>query len=687
MRATNQFLTKLLEKQDTHFIIPIYQRNYDWGMDQCQQLLDDICQLGDEKNDGDNHFIGSLVFIQDGVTSCDPPEKLLIIDGQQRLTTVTLLWVVLHRIAKELGDEKLENEIHKKYLVNEFLDDDEKLKLRSTSNNDEALRYLIKDGDPQKYDKSCQLVHNFNYFKSEINKHNYVRVIRGIRKLMFVEIVLERDKDDPQRIFESLNSTGTDLTPADLIRNYMLMRLDPNLQKKMYQDYWMKIERLATKGENTKSQVDLFIRDFLTIKTKEIPLKRNVYRDYKKFYTYKDKKTLEDTMKEIKNFANHYNKLINPGNEPDVEIRNQIKLVTNLGVDVCFPFFLNIYNDYANHVIDKKTLIGILELIQSYIWRRFIVGIPTQGLDRIFARLYDSHDASNYLTSISKSLIKMTGAQRFPADDETLPQLKIKDLYNIKINNRTYFLERLENHNNKEPVKIEGNPDITTEHIFPQKPSHKWTANIPQKECDEIKEKYLHTIGNLTLIGTNSSLSNKSFLEKRDLPGKGYSASRLFLNKHLSALKKWDKKEIQKRAVLLQTRFKEIWTYPDVKLDEKDKNEEVNVFNEYNPTYKRLEYIVFMDKKITVGTFKELYREVCKSLFYLDPNKFIATDLGQKIKLVQATNAKESKLINPVKVSDNYFIEGSLSSKGIISKVQLALKTCQMTDDLYLKYK
>ena len=480
MQASNSYLTKLLERQNTHFVIPIYQRNYDWGNDQCQQLLDDIIQLGNQSA-SDTHFIGSLVFIQDGV-AIDPPEKLLIIDGQQRLTTITLLWIVLYRIAKELGNEKLENEIHKIYLVNEFLDGDEKLKLRSTSNNDDALRYLIKGGDPQKYEKESQLINNFNHFKSEINKNNYERVMRGIRKLMFVSISLEREKDDPQRIFESLNSTGTDLTHADLIRNYILMRLEPNLQKKIYEDYWSRIEQLATKGKNTKSQVDLFIRHFLTIKTKEIPLKRNVYRDYKKFYTYKDRKTLEATMKEIKKFATYYNKLINPGNEPDVEIRNQIKLVTNLGVDVCFPFFLNIYNDYDNHVIDKKTLTGILELIQSFIWRRFIVGIPTQGLDRIFAHLYAKKDTSDYFTSICKALMKMTGAQRFPADDETLPQLKIKDVYNINTNNRTYFLERLENHNNKEPVQIEDNVAITTEHIFPQNPGHKWTANIPEKE-------------------------------------------------------------------------------------------------------------------------------------------------------------------------------------------------------------
>ena len=214
MKASETNLIRFIQEQDTHFVIPVYQRNYDWTLLQCRQWLEDIIQVG--KDDRlSSHFVGSIVYIHDDVYLTESPRELTVIDGQQRLTTITLIWIVLYRIAQELNNDKLINEINKKYLVNEFLEDDAKLKLRSTVNNDKALRFLIDNGDPKDYGDYSRLIENFNYFRSEIKAENHEVVMKGIAKLMFVQISLERKNDDPQRIFESLNSTGLDLSQAD----------------------------------------------------------------------------------------------------------------------------------------------------------------------------------------------------------------------------------------------------------------------------------------------------------------------------------------------------------------------------------------------------------------------------------------------------------------------------------------
>ncbi len=589
MKASEASLIRFLQQQDTQFIIPVYQRNYDWTKPQCEQLLNDIRRVG-SNDDLDSHFIGSIVYIHDGVYSSSSTHSLTIIDGQQRLTTITLIWVVLYRKAKELNNERLSNEIFKKYLVNEFLEDDGKLKLRPTVNNDKALQYLINGGDAEKYYEFSRVVENFKYFKRQVNEENFEIIRKGIEKLIFVDISLERDKDNPQMIFESLNSTGRELSQADLIRNYILMGLQPKHQNKIYDKYWREIETLATKNETKVSMVSDFIRDFLTLKLRDIPNKNKVYQKFKDKYRFDHLGSsedafmrLEDTMAEVKKFAQYYNKLINPEKEVNREIKEQIRLINNLEINVSYPFILEVYNDYSEGQIDKEILLEVLRLIQSFAWRRFVVGLPTSSLNKIFMRLYEEVDRSDYVSSICRSLLRVKSGLRFPNDDETINALRFKDVNGMSMRKKRYLLERLENYENKEPVQIENNPDITIEHIFPQKPDPQWKTSLGEKEYNEIKEKYLHRIGNLTLSGNNGALGNKPFIEKRDLQEKGYKASGLFLNKHLKSLNKWDVSAIEKRFDILADRFKKIWQYPSLPIDESDKNEEII---EYKPRQK-----------------------------------------------------------------------------------------------------
>lgn len=547
MKANETRVEEFLSSNKTHFVIPVYQRNYDWTVAQCKQLLDDILETG--RSDKMNaHFIGSIVYIHDDVYTTSRIKELIIIDGQQRLTTLTLIYIALYKLAIELNDDSLRHEINETFLINKFASEEEKLKLRPTENNNEALKYLLRDDNVEEFVGYSRLIDNYEYFKRRIVKENIDVVMKGLSKLMFVEISLDREKDDPQRIFESLNSTGLELTQADLIRNYILMGLKHNDQKKIYKDYWEIIEKNAREESSNTSRVSDFIRDYLTLENKKIPNKNKVYEEFKEKYPTSTVKNLEEVLGDLKSLVRHYNKLINPKNESDIDIRHQLRYIDKLEINVAHPFLLKVYDDYSNNVIDKKTFIDVLELVQSFTWRRFILGLPTNALNKIFMNLYDlDRGEYDYLYSIQKTLIQKTGSQRFPKDAEVKDALRVKDVYNIRSKNRTYLLERLENHNNNEKVMIDGNPHITIEHIFPQTPDIKWRSELSEDEYKFIAENYLNTIGNLTLSGNNGSLGNKIFLKKRDMPEKGYKHSRLWLNRSLSDIEQWNKEEIENR--------------------------------------------------------------------------------------------------------------------------------------------
>ena len=683
MKANETKVEDFLSANKTQFVIPVYQRNYDWSASQCKQLLDDILEVGRNKK-MNAHFIGSIVYVHDDVYTASKIKELTIIDGQQRLTTLTLIYLVLYRLAKELKEEGLVAEISETYLINKFAPEAEKLKLRPTENNDKALKYLLRSDEHEEFQDFSRLIDNFNYFKGRITEENYQFVLEGLSKLMFVEISLDREKDDPQRIFESLNSTGLELSQADLIRNYILMDLNRENQNVIYRYYWEVIEQLAKDESSNSSKVSEFIRDYLTLKNKKIPNKGKVYLEFKAKYPTTTIDDLKNNLAEVKTLVKHYNKLINPNNETDNNIRLRLQYINRLEINVAFPFLIKVYDDYTNSIIDKQTFIKILDLIQSFVWRRFIVGLATNALNKIFMTLYDKVETSNYLYSIQKSLVQRSGSQRFPKDAEVIDALKVKDVYNIKSKNRTYLLERLENFENSERVTIEGSPDISIEHIFPQNPDPKWKMDLGNDEYVFIKENYLHTIGNLTLSGNNGKLGNKTFLDKKNLEGAGYKDSRLWLNKYLSTLDKWDKTEIEKRFDQIAERFLKIWEYPSIDvLDEADHGE-INIFEAEDPKYKKLEYAIFFDQKIEVTQVTKLYLEVFKKLFEIQPETFFTTEIGAKIGLTK--NIDQNGLRQPVPINDTYFIESNIDNKGKFERIKQALTILNFEDELTIKY-
>lgn len=683
MKASETKVEDFLASNKTQFLIPVYQRNYEWNATQCNQLLDDILEVGSDENLS-AHFIGSIVYVHDDVYTSSKIKELNIIDGQQRLTTLTLIYLAIFDLAIAMKDEELKSEINETYLINKFASENEKIKLRTTDNNLNALKFLLRADKNEEYKEFSKIIDNFNFFRKRIHSDNLKFIRDGLSKLMFVEVSLDREKDDPQRIFESLNSTGLELTQADLIRNYILMGLNHENQKDIYQNYWEIIENLAKNKTTNQSLVSDFIRDFLTLETNNIPNKGKVYIEFKNNYPTNNFESTKSTLLQLKNLVKHYNKLINPENESDFEIRTQLEYIQKLEINVAYPFLLKVYDDYFNDIITKDILIEVLELIQSYTWRRFILGLQTNSLNKIFMNLYKSVDTNNYLYSIQAALVKKVGAQRFPKDSELLDALKIKDVYNIQSKNRNYFLNRLENFNNNEKVNIDENSNITIEHIFPLNPDIKWKTDIGSEDYNFIENNYLHTISNLTLSGNNSSLSNKTFIEKRDLKDKGYKASRLWLNKQIASFEKWGKSEIETRFNIIASRFLKIWEFPKIELDNSINDNEINIFDIDDAKYKKLEYGIFLGKKFQVRHMSKLYAEIMSQLFELEPNIFFNSNLGDKINLVPVE--KESDLRTSAKINDDYCIETNINNNEKLNRIKHALELLKLEDELFIKY-
>ncbi len=679
MKAEAIKIEKFLSNVKTQFVIPVYQRDYDWAKPQCKQIFDDILKIS--RSNKNAHFIGSIVYICDDIYTSSNVNEFIIIDGQQRLTTLTLIYIVLYHLAIEMKDKERSLDIEETFLINKFASElEKKYKLQLTEHNDKAIKHILSTEVKEKFEGYSKVIANFDYFKTNITQENYRDILAGLSKLMFVEIRLERDKDDPQNIFESLNSTGMALSQADLIRNYILMCLEPNDQKTIYDSYWKIIEESAKDEIGDDSKVSDFIRDYLTLVDKQIPNKKDVYMRFKYKFPTTTIEDLKNNLGPMKSLVKFYNKIINPTKEEDKDIRKALEYINHLEINVSHPFLMKVYEDYSKGVIERNIFLEILYFIQSFIWRRFIVDIPTNALNKIFMGLYSSIDRKDYLASLQAYILKLKGKRRFPKDQEVREHLRLKNVYNITSKSK-YFFEKLENWKNKEPVIIYNNEDITIEHIFPQTPSKAWEEDLGPEECNDIKETYLNTMANLTLVGSNSKLGNKPFIEKRDL-AEGYKNSRLWLNKYLSGCNKWGKQELEGRFDLLCERFLQIWPYPNININDEDENPEVDIFDAGDPTDKKLEYVIILGQKILMNNVSELYQKTFQELFERKPEIFFNTDLGKNIGLTKEKN----DLWRACKISDTYFIEGNTSSLIKFARIRQALEYFDLEDEVIIKY-
>lgn len=682
MKATELQIINFLQAPKVQFVIPIYQRNYDWTVTECRELLKDIIQVSEENRP--SHFIGSIVFIHDGVySSSNEVKELVIIDGQQRLTTINILYVSLYRFAKENGIGEDADMVYEMFLTNKYVQkESSKLKLKQTDRNADAFKAILY-GNEKSFNEYSNVKENFNFFSGEITSENFRTILDGLNRLIFVEVSLERGKDDPQRIFESLNSTGLDLSQSDLIRNFILMDLPPIDQDRIFESIWSPIEENAKDLVKKTSLVSDFIRDYLTLKNKKIPNKNKVYQEFKVLFRDKNQVGYHQELEDIKSLSVHYKKLVNPSTVADKQIRKELEYINRLEINVAYPFLLQVFEDLENGFIEIPELVRILKLIQSFAWRRFIVGLPTNALNKVFMTLYSEIDTEEYVLSIEKALMRKGGSSKFPTNEEIRLALKDKDLYNIQSKNRSYLFELLENHNNKEYVDT-SNEAITIEHIFPRTPTDDWKALLTREQFSEFKEKYLNTIANLTLSGNNGALSNKTFQEKKTMNQggneQGYFHSRLWLNSFLQKIDEWTIPNLEKRFEIIYERFLKVWPLPEVVLFEDQSDEEQNIFDAEKPTFRKLEYFIFEDNKIEEDAVAQMYFYVLRALYKRNSELLISGQDVLKITRNQVDFRDGKELDN------GYFFESNIDSNSKFSILKKLLTIFEMEEELIIKY-
>ena len=558
MKATEAKLLTFLQKAP-QFIIPIYQRTYSWTRKECRQLWDDILRAGSSDAIA-VHFIGSIVYVEQGLSQATHQAPLLVIDGQQRLTTVSLL---IEALARALGDtEPVDGfsaaKLRHYYLSNPLENGDRYFKLLLSQTDNASLKALVNNSD-QPREPSHRVMRNFELFTELITeqKGDLSPLCHGLSKLVVVDIALSRDQDNPQLIFESMNSTGKELSQADLIRNFILMGLEPALQTRLYEEYWRPMEQDFGQ-EAYGTQFDSFMRHYLTVRTGDIPREREVYEAFKDYAATKpsvDDRT-ESLVKEIRQFARYFC-AIALGSEKDANLSLAFHDLRELKVDVAYPFLLELYDDYAHHAIDAGEFVAAVRLVDAYVFRRAICLIPTNSMNKTFATFGKALKKDRYLESIQAHFLTLPSYRRFPGDDEFRRDLHTRDLYNFK--SRSYWLRRLENDKRKELVPLE---EYSIEHILPQNPdlSAAWKQALGA-EWERVQKQWLHTLGNLTLTGYNAEYSDRSFAEKRDMP-MGFRLSPLQLNAGLGQLDVWNEAAIQKRAGRLADQALTVWAAP-----------------------------------------------------------------------------------------------------------------------------
>lgn len=568
MKATE---TKLLDflKKSHQFVIPIYQRTYSWTEKECRQLWDDIIRCG-SSDKIIVHFVGSIVYIEKADSNVSTWEPLLVIDGQQRMTTVTLLIAAL---AKKIGDkEPLDgfsaDLLRGYYLMNTLEKGERRFKLVLSQTDKDSLIATVSGG-PRPTEESIRITNNFSLFENLIDAagNDLAPVCKGLAKLMMVDIKLKRGEDNPQLIFESMNSTGKELSQADLIRNYILMGLEHELQTEMYDQFWRPME-VAFGQEAYGTHFDGFMRHYLTVKTGEIPNINGVYDAFKVYsQTCRDKAMDEDThikslVRDIREYADYFCAMA-LGKEPDSDLKLAFQDLRELKVDVAYPLLLELYHDYKANQLSKSDLLLSVRLIESYVFRRAVCAIPTNSMNMTFANFSKSLRKERYFESLQAQFLVLPSYRRFPGDKEFSDNMQTRDLYNFR--NRSYWLRRLENHERKPGERVLVN-ELTIEHIMPQNEnlSIKWREDLGD-DWKRIQQTWLHTLGNLTLTAYNSDFSDRTFNEKRDMPGvpdKGLKLSPLKLNQGLGALGKWDEAAIKARAVKLADMAVNIWPAP-----------------------------------------------------------------------------------------------------------------------------
>ena len=617
MQGSDSFLLELLSASRRRFIIPVYQRNYDWKKANCEQLYNDLIDVA--INGKQTHFFGSIV------SYALSREEIVLIDGQQRITTVSLILIAIVNAIKSGAvtpdDPVLGEQILEDYIVDKHHKTERKVRLKPFRDDCEAFDNLIYKSEDE-YIADSKVTLNYRYFYDRIVNEKAVSVddlYEAINKLQIIDIQLEPKRgDDPQLIFESLNSTGLDLTESDKIRNFVLMGLSPEVQERFYDSYWNKIEKLSLK------ELDSFIRHYLTVVTGVIPNIRNIYAAFKQYAKQRD--DIESVLQDMLRYAQAYNKILTC-TVGSACANTTVKHLNLLEVTVAHPFLMA-YLVYAeeNHLPMEETE-TVLGLIENMIFRRFICELPANVLNKIFAILHkqvikQKRDTDTYSSVLIYILLNRRAAVLFPNNEDFISNFSTKNIYAMRSRSKQYLFERLENGNSKEVNDIVGyleNNTYSIEHIMPQTLTPAWREALGENYA-AIHEQWLHTIANLTLTGYNSNYSNRPFAEKKTMDH-GFLKSGLRLNQYIAQYDQWTEKELKERCEHLMKVALEIWPCPTTTFVPEQKEDEVLTLAEDNAVFtnRDIMYFVFQEEKHTVTNWTDMMWQVAEILYSINP--------------------------------------------------------------------
>lgn len=625
MKGDGIQLYSYMEGPNHRYIIPVYQRRYDWKIENCKQLYNDLLRLAKDKEG--NHFFGSIV---SDVVGAGSITEYHIIDGQQRLTTVTLLLLAIAKLVEKgeaySNEVDLNEQIMERFIISKWAKEDDKVKLIPVKRDRKALHYLIF-GEEDEYIENSNLTINYKYFYERLKKDSHIidEIYSAIQRLQVISITLEKG-DDAQLIFESLNSTGLALSEGDKIRNFILMNLPLEKQNKYFEKYWIKIE------DFTNKRIDNFVRNYLSIKTFSMPTMSKVYFEFKD-YVNRHSESLETLLEDMLKYSKFYKKLLDgESGFKNKDLDSSMFNLKKMEISVTEPFFMEVFSLNDESMLSLDDLIGIFNTIEIYLFRRNICGVASNALNKIFLNLnkdivrYDG-TTENYVEKLKYNLINKKDSGRFPKDEEFYDNLNNKEIYLMRGRFKNYLFNKIENYNTVETKDIYNHLDDGTysiEHIMPQKLNDDWFEELGDN-AEEIHEKWIHKLGNLTITGYNSDMGNSSFEKKRD--GKhGFKKSGIRMNQDLALLDSWGEEEIEKRQRdLLDLSVHEIWKYPSTNFElQREDVEYISLADDnYDLKGKRILKINFMGVESSFKNWAEAFTFIIKNLHEEDKSQLI----------------------------------------------------------------
>ena len=664
MKGSEAKMIEYMEGAGKRYIIPVYQRKYDWKEDNCRQLYEDLKRI--VRDNRESHFFGSIV---SSVIGNGASTEYHIIDGQQRLTTVSLLLLAIRNLIRQkkitAQEDRLDDQINDRFLVSPWAKEDDKIKLRPVKSDREALGKLY--GDEEDYDPASNLTLNYRFFCDQILKEEISvdELYAAIGKLEIISITLDQH-DNAQLIFESLNSTGLALTEGDKIRNYILMGQPPKDQNKLYDTYWTTIERC------TGNDVSGFVRDYLSVKQQVTPTISNVYRAFKD-YAEKAQLPIEPLLEDLRRYARYFEKLLTcKSGLKEKKLDDCLYRMARLEIVVTRPFLMEVLRLNQDGKLTVDDVLQIFLITENYLFRRNICEVPTNALNKIFLNLnreilrYDN-TADNYVQKFIYALLSKKESGRFPDDEEFTTALATKQVYQMRGKYKAYLFERFENYGTIETKDVYTHLDnnvYTIEHIMPQHLTPAWTEALGANAA-EIHATWLHRLANLTLTGYNPNLSNKTFAEKRDSEEGGYKASGLKMNQKISNKESWGLPELEERNDEMIALAKKIWGYPQTTFIPAEKEFDSCTLDDENAelTGRDIAKYSYQNVEQPVTSWADMFEHVVKFMHQKD--KSVLSSLAYSstsTDLANYVSSTEEGLRIALKIDDHIFVERNTST-------------------------